>query len=237
MRVLMAPERRKKTGGAMKTSTALWIAAWAASAANSAGAQEIFTQAGTQGLGIGAALAIGSSFGMHADFNAANFSHSFTSGGIRYEDGVRLRQGGIFGDFFPWHESGFRLTAGVRFNDDHLTGVSVPTNGTYTFKGNTYPAFAGEYATAEVRYPVAMPYLGIGYGHRPTAKGFGLVADLGVAYGIPKVSYTLSPALAHFAGPAMSQEIVNTGLQELRTTASPYRWYPVVQVGALYRFF
>jgi hypothetical protein len=202
----------------------------------SSSAQEIFTQGGTQGLGIGAALSIGSAFGIHADFNAITFRHDFKSGGIRYQDDVHLRQGGIYGDFFPWRGRGFRLTAGVRFNDNSLIGTSVPTNGTYTFKGKVYPAFSGEYATAEIRYPLVMPYLGIGFGHVPLARGFGVVADLGVAYGIPKVTYTLSPALTRRAGPQMSQDIANTGRQELQSKASPYRWYPVLQLGISYKF-
>ena len=149
---------------------------------------------------------------------------------------MRLRQGGVYGDLFPWSNCGLRVTAGLRFTDDEVSGNSVPTNGTYTFKGKTTPAFPGEYATATVKYPTVMPYLGIGYGFQPAAKGFGLIAELGVAYGIPHVSYTLSPALAQVAGPAKSQDIVATGLQQLRDKASPYRWYPTLQVGVSYHF-
>src|SRR6202012_3775899 len=112
-----------------------------------------------------------------------------------------------------------RLTAGLRFTDDEVSGQSVPTHGTYIFKGQGTPAFPGEHATATVKYLAARPYLGVGYGLRPAAKGFGLVVDLGVAYGIPPSSYTLSPGLAQAAGPAMSQEIATTGLQQLRDKA------------------
>jgi hypothetical protein len=193
-------------------------------------------QGGTLGVGVGAALSITSSFGMHADFNAIKFSHDFIVGGNRYQDDVRLRQGGLYGDIFPWSNSGFRITAGLRFTDNEVSGDSVPTNGTYTFQGQTFPAFPGEYATATAKHPPVMPYLGVGYGLRPARKGFGLVADLGVAYGIPRTSYTLSPALAQAAGPALSQQIVATGLQQLRDKASPYRWYPTLQIGLSYRF-
>lgn len=81
-----------------------------------------------------------------------------------------------------------------------------------------------------------MPYLGIGYGLQPARKGFGLVGSLGVAYGIPRSSYTLSPTLARAAGPALSQQIIATGLQQLSEKASRYRWYPTVQMGVSYRF-
>jgi hypothetical protein len=219
----------------MRTTNAIWVVLGVV-AVDPASAQEIFLQGGTLGVGLGAAMSINSAFGVHADFSAINFSHNFTVGGNLYDDDVRLRQGGIYGDFFPWATSGFRLTAGARFTDDHVTGTSVPSNGTYQFKGTVYPAYPGEYATAQVSYPTVMPYLGVGYGHQPGAKGFGFLADLGVAYGIPKVTYTLSPVLNQLAGPTMSQEIASTGLQELRHKASPYRWYPTLQVGVTYHF-
>lgn len=220
----------------MKTANVVWVVASTLAIGSTAHAQEIFVEGGTLGAGIGASINVTSWFGLHADFNAINFSHNFTVGGNRYDDGVRLRQGGLYGDLFPWSNSGFRVTAGLRFTDDEVSGNSVPTNGTYTFKGTTTPAFPGEYATATVKYPTVMPYLGVGYGLHPSSKGFGLVVDLGVAYGVPRSSYTLSPALTQAAGPAMSQEIAATGLQQLREKASPYRWYPTLQIGVSYRF-
>jgi len=103
------------------------------------------------------------------------------------EDGVRLRQGGIYEDFFPWSNSGFRIIARLRLTNDEVSGNSVPTNGTYTFKGKTTPAFPGEYATATVKYPTAMPYLGVGYGFRPRRRGSDSSLNLGslTAYPIP----------------------------------------------------
>ena len=110
----------------------------------------------------------------------------------------------------------------------------MPTNGSYVFGGKRYPAMPGMNAVAEARYPTVMPYFGIGYGHRPASKGLGFVADLGVAYGIPKCSYTLSPELAAAAGPAKSWAA--SGLDSLRQVMSRYRWYPVLQIGISYRF-
>jgi hypothetical protein len=201
-----------------------------------AAAQEVFIQGGTQGLGVGGAISFSPMVGAHADFNAISFNHDFTVAGIRYKDDVTLRQGGLYLDLFPFHASGFRISAGARFNDDHLTGTSVPTNGTYEFNGKKYPAFPGEYAVAEVRYPTVMPYLGIGYGHHQQAKGFGFIADLGVAYGIPQTTYTLSPALMQRVGPAASQLIASQGLSGLNAKVSSWRWYPVLQIGVSYRF-
>ncbi|KAA1006292.1 hypothetical protein FVF58_27350 [Paraburkholderia panacisoli] len=65
--------------------------------------------------------------GVHADFNAITLSHDFTLGGNRYEDDLRLRD--LNGDFFPWANSGFRVTTGVRITDNELSGNSISTNG------------------------------------------------------------------------------------------------------------
>jgi hypothetical protein len=37
-------------------------------------------------------------------------------------------------------------------------------------------------------------------------------------------------------GPQMSEENINTGIQQLRDKVSPYRWYPTLQIGISYRF-
>uniref|UniRef100_A0A0D9SGM6 Uncharacterized protein n=2 Tax=Medicago truncatula TaxID=3880 RepID=A0A0D9SGM6_MEDTR len=182
----LARRARHMSGEApVKTTVNQWAFVAVVFAA-SAHAQEIYLQGGTQGVGIGAAVSFNSMLGAHADFNAIDLSHDFTVAGNRYQDDLKLRQGGLYADIFPWRGSGFRATLGLRFNDDELRGVSVPTNGTYVFGGKRYPALPGMYAVAEARYPTVMPYFGIGYGHRPASKGLGFVADLGVAYGIPK---------------------------------------------------
>ncbi|AFQ50405.1 hypothetical protein [Burkholderia cepacia] len=222
-----------------ETPVKMTVNQWAALAvvfAAGAHAQEIYLQGGTQGAGIGAAVSFNSVLGAHADFNAINLTHDFTVAGNRYQDDIKLRQGGLYADIFPWHGSGFRATIGLRFNDDEIRGVSVPDNGTFVFAGKRYPALPGMYAVAEARYPTVMPYVGIGYGHRPASKGFGFVADLGVAYGIPRCSYTLSPELAAAAGPKKSQILAESGLDELNRMMSRYRWYPVLQIGISYRF-
>ncbi|OLL33203.1 hypothetical protein BTH42_02885 [Burkholderia sp. SRS-W-2-2016] len=219
----------------MKSAKVIWVVG-VACVIETAHAQEVYLQGGTLGIGVGAAYNITPWLGVHADFNAIKLSRNFDVGGNRYEDDLWLRQGGLYGDLFPWSGSGFRVTAGFRVTDNEITGNSVPTNGMYMFNGKASPAFPGEYATASAKYPTVMPYLGIGYGLHPRARGWGLVVDLGVAYGIPRASYTLSPALAQAVGPQMSQVIIDTGLQQVREKVSSYRWYPTLQIGISYRF-
>lgn len=219
----------------MLTKTTI-LAACSVLSMSAAQGQEIYLQGGTQGAGIGGAYGLGANFGVHADINAINFSHDFTVAGNLYKDDVHLRQGGVYLDFFPWSQLGFRVTGGVRFTDDSIIGVATPTNGTFVFGGKHYPAVPGETATATAKYPTVMPYFGIGFGHQPQGKGFGFIADIGVAYGVPRTSYVLSPTLTQLAGPAMSQQIASQGAQEFADKAYRYRWYPTLQIGVSYRF-
>ncbi|KXU90835.1 hypothetical protein CI15_02705 [Paraburkholderia monticola] len=61
------------------------------------------------GVGVGAAWTVHSWFGLHADFNAIHLSHNFKVGGKRYEDGIRLRQGGLYGNSVPTNGMRWRL--------------------------------------------------------------------------------------------------------------------------------
>jgi hypothetical protein len=194
---------------------------------------DLYLQGGTQGGGIGYAFPLTSWAGLHADINGAGFSHTFSSGGNTYDAHAHLLSGGTYLDLFPFAASSFRVTAGAFFNDDTLTGNAVPTNGTYTFNGLTVPAIPGATATATAKYPSVMPYFGIGFGHKPvTTRGFGFVADLGVAYGRPHVSYNVSPVLVALAG----ANNVAAEEQSIQQTVNRYRFYPVVQIGVSYRF-
>lgn len=199
--------------------------------ASSAFAQEVYFQGGTQGVGAGAALGVTDWLGLHADINGIAFSHSFHAGGNEFGGRLRIVQGGGYLDVFPFTGSAFRVTGGLLVNGDRLTGNAVPVNGTFTLNGKAYPALPGAYASATVKYPAAMPYFGIGFGHKPTSKGFGLVADVGVAYGRPRVDFSVSPSLESLAdGDVRAEE------QRIRDSVQRYRFYPILQIGASYRF-
>ncbi|WP_114814672.1 hypothetical protein [Paraburkholderia kururiensis] len=207
------------------------VAIGGAFCAGHAAAQEIYLQGGTQGGGAGLAVGVTNWLGLHADVNGFAFNHSFNAGGNEFNGHLRILHGGGYLDLFPFASSSFRLTGGLLLDADRLQGNAVPTNGTFSLNGKAYPALPGAYANATVKYPVAMPYLGIGFGHKPTSKGFGLVADVGVAYGRPRVDFSVSPDLQALADGDIQREE-----QKIRDSVQRYRFYPIVQIGASYRF-
>ena len=216
----------------MKQATHAALAAAIAMFAAGAGAQEVYVQGGTLGGGVGAAMPLSSWAGVHAELEGFGLSHTVTVDGNQYAGHLTLLQGGLYLDLFPFKSSGFRVTTGVLINGDHLDADAVPnSDGNYKI-GNDYVPAVGPAPTAEAALPHAMPYLGIGYGHKPVSKGFGVTFDLGVAYGRPHVSYNVPEIYRLFT----TQANIDQEEQNISNTVDRYRVYPVAQIGLSYRF-
>ncbi|WP_096335631.1 hypothetical protein [Robbsia andropogonis] len=197
-------------------------------------AQEVYVQGGTQGGGLGASWGITRYFGVHADVNGYNLSHSFNAGGNKFDGKLQVRHLGVFADVFPFPSYGFRVTAGTLINRDRMNATAVPTNGNYYVRGVAIPAALaqGQQLSVNARFPTFMPYVGLGWGHQPVHKGFGFVADIGVAYGRPRVGFQEPSVLTtYIARSAIDQEEA-----DIRSKIERYKWYPIVQIGVSYHF-
>jgi hypothetical protein len=199
---------------------------------STAHAQEIYVHGGTLGAGIGAALPLNSWAGVHAEFEGLGFSHSVNVDQNKYDGHLKLLQGGLYLDVFPFQSSGFRLTAGALINDNELSAHAVPNaDGNYKI-GDDYVPAVGAAPSATVTLPRVMPYVGIGYGHKPVSKGFGLTFDLGVAYGRPRTHYNVPAIYSMFT----TQANIDEQEQKISNTVERYKIYPVLQIGVTYRF-
>ncbi|WP_345814906.1 hypothetical protein AAGS40_21740 [Paraburkholderia sp. PREW-6R] len=195
-------------------------------------AQEVYVHGGTLGAGVGAALPLTSWAGVHAEIEGLGFSHSVNVDDNQYDGHLKLLQGGLYVDLFPFSSSGFRVTAGALINDDELTAHAVPNaQGNYKIGDDFVPA-VGAAPSATATLPRVMPYLGIGYGHKPVSKGFGLTVDLGVAYGRPHTSYNVPAIYSLFT----TQANIDDEEQKISDKVERYKLYPVVQIGVSYRF-
>jgi hypothetical protein len=204
-----------------------------ATAASAQVTQELYGQVGTEGVGIGYGHVLGSMLNARAEVNGFALSHNINSGGLNYNGTLDLAHAGLYLDFFPLPSIvPFRLTAGVLIGGDALNLTSQPESGTYTISGHTYSA-QGEQITAKASYPTLRPYVGIGLGHSPIAtRGWGLFFDAGVAYGQPQLDFSAPSAIVAEGG----QAALNTEEQQLANTIDRYRFYPIVKIGATYRF-
>ncbi len=195
-------------------------------------AQEVYVHGGTLGAGIGAAYSLNSWAGVHAEFEGFGLSHSFDVNENQYDGHLKLLQGGLYLDVFPFRASGFRLTAGALINDDTLTAHAVPNSqGNYKI-GDDYVPAVGDAPSATATLPRVMPYIGIGYGHKPVSKGFGMTFDLGVAFGRPHTAYSIPAIYSMFT----TQANIDQQEQYINDKVQRFKAYPVVQVGVSYRF-
>jgi opacity protein-like surface antigen len=204
-----------------------------ASAASAQVTQEVYGQVGTEGVGIGYGHVLGSMLNARAEFNGFALSHNFSSGGLTYNGTLDLAHAGLYLDFFPLPSIvPFRLTAGVIIGGDSLNATAQPQSGSYTINGHTYSA-QGQQITAKASYPTLRPYVGIGLGHSPIAtRGWGLFFDAGIAYGQPQLDFSAPSGIVAEAG----QANLNAEEQQLANTIDRYRFYPIVKIGATYRF-
>jgi hypothetical protein len=192
-------------------------------------AAEVYTQIGTEGIGLGAGAALSEAFGVRAEVNYGRLNDDFSAGDIDYEAKIKLRGAGLYGDWFPTPSS-FRLTAGASFNNSRIDATGTSSS-TLTINGRRYSA-AGEAVIGTIEWPTVMPYLGVGFGHGPRARGWGFFADLGFLIGKPKTTLTATPGLLAQVPPAdLERE-----RRELQDKADDYRLYPVVKIGVSYAF-
>lgn len=199
------------------------------SVAASVNATELYSHIGTEGIGLGVGTGLTDSFGLRGEINYGTLNHDLTVADIDYDAKVKLKGAGIYGDWFPT-ASPFRVTAGLNFNGSRVNATGT-SDTTLTINGRQYSA-AGEAVYATIKWPSVMPYVGIGFGHALSAKGWGMFADIGVMFGTPKATLSATPGLSSQVG---SDEL-EAERRELQDKADDYRVYPVLKIGVSYAF-
>jgi hypothetical protein len=148
----------------------------------------IYTQIGSNGLGLGYAKSVSQDWAVRGQYNAlpkTSFSGDvgdFGAGNTLVVD-IAWSSVQLLGDWYPG-DGGFRVSGGVVFNSNKITLAGVGTV-------NNVP---NQTVNAEIKMSDALaPYVGIGYSTRPKdAKGFGFTYDLGLMFQNPKSTLTAS---------------------------------------------
>lgn len=222
---------------------ALGLTAILAMAASGACAQEVYGKIGFLGAGLGYAHGINSSLTVRGDFTSAgSYSHDGSSSGLDYEAKLRNNQATAYLDWFPF-ESGFRLTAGLGLRSTRITADARPdSTGTVTIGDTTVGYGAGDSAHAKVEMPRFAPYLGLGWGHnvgRDRKTGFGFVADLGVYFGKPDVSFSVNDSLRtklDLASGGNADREIRRQRADIQDDADKLKVFPALYVGVSYTF-
>ncbi|MGE3333708.1 MAG: hypothetical protein AB7I36_08700 [Rhodospirillaceae bacterium] len=202
--------------------------------AGAASAQQtsVGVSAGTPGLGLELGYDLNETFGLRANGNWFSLSKDVESDNVNYDGKLKLFSMGLLGDFYMF-DSGFRLTGGAYYNNNHAN-INATPSGTVTIGGTPYAA--GQIGTLKGRvdYNEFTPYAGLGYTTNRGQPGLSLVFDAGVMFqGRPEV--TLAGTGPATASPTFAADIERER-QQIADDLKWTRFYPAVRVGLAYRF-
>lgn len=193
----------------------------------------------TLGLGLELTMPVNDNFNGRVGFNAFNYDFSASEGGVDYDAELRLQSVSLLGDWFPVAGSGFRVSAGLLYNNNKFDMTAKPSAGaTYTVGGGTYNAALAGSLDAKVTFDKIAPYIGIGFGNAvEKAKTWGFSMDLGVVYqNSPKATLVNSNCTLPGTGCADLATDIAAEQVELQDAMDDYKWYPVISIGASYKF-
>ena len=190
-------------------------------------------QIGTLGIGVSVAKSIAPQVNGRLGFNFGKLDTSRTDSGISYDSQLNLSSVQLFGDYYPFSSSGFRVTGGLVAQNNTFSVTSKPSNGSYTIDNIQYPASTVGSLTGEYKYANSIaPYVGIGIG-KSTNDGFGFNADLGVMFtGSPKVS--LSASNPTFNNDSTTRAGLDRQERQTENDLKGFNVYPVLSVGVSY---
>ena len=185
-------------------------------------------------LGIGPQLGYRplSMLGFRVDADYFSFSDSFRAGHVQYNATAHLESYGALADFYPFGES-FRLTGGLRLNENDIRGESTAVTVGTPAGQVTVPTAQFGTLGAKVTFDKLSPYVGFGWGGT-IAPGLNFTGDFGVMFnGNPKASVDANgpaAALAYGSGG------VATARSDLQGYVDGYEYYPVIEIGLVYKF-
>jgi hypothetical protein len=192
---------------------------------------------GTTGVGAHLSIPLSQKIDLRVGGNLFDYDYSDKRGSVDYDFKLKLRTVDVLFDLYPM-QSGFRVTGGAVYNGNHADATGKANiAGSYVLNGHTYTAADAGSIDGRIDFRRFAPYLGIGWGSRPTAKGWSLNADLGAMYqGRAQVSVSNSGCNLPGTMCATLQSDLNAEAASLHDKIDSYNLYPVLRIGAVYRF-
>lgn len=162
------------------------------------------------------------------------WDYEITVDGEDYDFNVKLFTTGALLDLHPF-AGGFRISAGVYFNNNDFSGTGSLSSGqSYDIGGFVFSGATLGHVDATADFNTVAPYLGLGYSNAFTADGrWSFEFDAGVMYwGSPEVALS-TPATSIV--PGLDQALKDEA-QKVEDELEEFKFYPVVSVGVGYSF-
>ena len=195
----------------------------------------VTARVGTLGIGVDVNKSLTPQLNARLGFNFGNVSLNRTDSGINYDAQLKFSSVQLFGDYYPFTSSSFRVTGGIVAQNNRFALTSKPSSAGYTIAGTQYSTDSIGTLSGEYSYGNSIaPYLGIGIG-KSSNEGLGFNADLGVMFtGSPKVSLTASnPA---FNNNPLTRSQLDSQARQTENDLRGFNAYPVLSIGLCYGF-
>jgi hypothetical protein len=196
----------------------------------------VTTRVGTLGIGVDVNKSFTPQINGRLGVNFGNVGFNRTDSGINYDSQLNFSSIQLFGDYYPFSSSSFRVTGGLVAQNNKFSVTSKPSGtGTYTIDGTQYLATDVGSLSGEYKYANSIaPYIGIGIG-KSTNEGLGFNADLGVMFtGSPKVSLTASNST--FNNNPIARNQLDNQVRQTENDLRGFNVYPVLSIGLSYGF-
>lgn len=192
----------------------------------------IAVSAGTLGVGPEIGYRHNPLIGIRADAEFLGFSHDVNVDQIKYHGDARLRGYGATADLYPF-KNGFRVSAGVRINEDKIKIVATPQQ-SVTVGHTIYTPDQIGTINGNIRANKVVPVFTLGYAHN-LHKGLTWSADGGVMlWGKPEV-YDIS-ATGQLANNPVFQSNLIQEEGKIENKVAGYRVYPVAKLSLGWAF-
>lgn len=201
-------------------------------------------RASTLGLGLEVTASLTERIAVRVGANGFAFDTDLTESGIDYEADLQLLSVSALVDWHP-AANGFRVSAGLLINENELDLTGESDQDEFEIGDTTYTSDNLRLSGLLDFEPVA-PYLGIGWNSTFTKdRGWGFSVDLGVVFqGEPRVTLNGSGravrqsdgfAVDAATDPRFQQDLLAEE-DNLERELDDFEFYPVVAIGAVYRF-
>lgn len=194
-------------------------------------AGDVYGGIGFPGLTLGYAHTVNPKLVLRGEFSGGlDASKDGKQNGVDFNGKFKAQSIGAFADYLPFNNA-FRLTGGLTVNDTKFTLTSKGGAGS-TINGKAVN-LTGESFNAELKFPNVTPYLGIGYGFKPSnSKGWGFYGDVGLMIG--KFDTTVSTSIIGKQGVTLADVQAEAG--KVRDAVSKLSALPKFSIGASYSF-
>ncbi len=191
---------------------------------------------GTRGISPQLGFSFSEQWAVRATLSVLKYDYDTSEDSIDYNAELSLESLSLLGD---WHPAGgrFRLSAGLVLYQDEIDLVSKPSNGCVQLGSSPFcrPVNNDDRIVGHIAWSnEVVPYIGIGWGNTARA-GWGFSADLGLIFTDNPRARLRAEGSSFASDPTVQQEVQQEE-DDLNDSLDNAKVWPVLNVGAFYRF-